>query len=80
MIKKYPFYLKSTVILFGLILFVYAIFNLKDVLICRICWLKKIRGNESFVYIAVLGSFLHRGQKDDLYFSPTLFELSNRSS
>jgi len=32
-IKKYPFYLKSTVILFGLVLFVYAIFNLKTVLI-----------------------------------------------
>jgi predicted PurR-regulated permease PerM len=33
MIKQYPFYLKSTVILFGLILFVYAIFNLRDVLV-----------------------------------------------
>lgn len=33
MIKKYPFYLKSTVVLFGLILFVYALFNLKSILI-----------------------------------------------
>jgi predicted PurR-regulated permease PerM len=31
--KKYPFYLKSTVILFGLVLFTYAIFNLRDILI-----------------------------------------------
>ena len=30
---KYPFYLKSTVILFGLTLFVYAIFQLKEILI-----------------------------------------------
>lgn len=33
MIKKYPFYLKSTVVLFGLILFVYVIFNLQSILI-----------------------------------------------
>ena len=33
MIKKYPFYFKSTVILFGLILFAYAIFNLKSILV-----------------------------------------------
>lgn len=33
MIKKYPFYLKSTVILFGLTLFVYALFNMKEVLV-----------------------------------------------
>lgn len=33
MIKKYPFYLKSTVILFGLILFVYIIFILKSILV-----------------------------------------------
>lgn len=33
MIKKYPFYLKSTVVLFGLILFVYVVFNLKSILI-----------------------------------------------
>jgi predicted PurR-regulated permease PerM len=32
-IKQYPFYLKSTVILFGLILFVYAIFNLRGILV-----------------------------------------------
>jgi predicted PurR-regulated permease PerM len=30
---KYPFYLKSTIILFGLILLVYTIFNLKEILI-----------------------------------------------
>ncbi|HEY4148305.1 MAG TPA: AI-2E family transporter, partial [Chitinophagaceae bacterium] len=33
MLRKYPFYLKATVILFGLILLVYALFNLKDVLV-----------------------------------------------
>lgn len=31
--RKYPFYLKSTVILFGLILFVYTIFYLREILI-----------------------------------------------
>jgi predicted PurR-regulated permease PerM len=31
--KKYPFYLRTTVILLGLTLFVYALFNLADVLI-----------------------------------------------
>ena len=31
-IKQYPFYLKATVILFGLILFVYALFNLESIL------------------------------------------------
>src|SRR5579859_6232795 len=30
--KKYPFYLRSTVILFGLILFAYALANLRDIL------------------------------------------------
>src|SRR5215210_2941400 len=30
--KQYPFYLKSTVILFGIILFVYAIFTLQGIL------------------------------------------------
>ena len=33
MIKKYPLYLKCTVILFGLVLFVYSIFTIKAVLI-----------------------------------------------
>jgi predicted PurR-regulated permease PerM len=33
MIKKYPFYLKSTVVLFGLILFVFMLFNLKAILV-----------------------------------------------
>jgi predicted PurR-regulated permease PerM len=33
MIKKYPFYLKSTVVLFGLILLVYMLFNLKAILV-----------------------------------------------
>ena len=33
MLKKYPFYLKSTVILFGLVLFVYAFANLKDIFV-----------------------------------------------
>jgi predicted PurR-regulated permease PerM len=33
MLKKYPFYLKSTVILFGLILFVYALSNLRGILV-----------------------------------------------
>jgi predicted PurR-regulated permease PerM len=32
-VKQYPFYLKSTVILFGIILFVYSIFTLQGVLI-----------------------------------------------
>jgi len=33
MLRKYPFYLKSTVVLFGITLFVYAISNLKEILI-----------------------------------------------
>jgi predicted PurR-regulated permease PerM len=33
MIKKYPFYLKATVILFGIVLFVYILFNLRDILV-----------------------------------------------
>ena len=33
MLKKYPFYIKSTTILFGLTLLVYALFNLKEILI-----------------------------------------------
>jgi predicted PurR-regulated permease PerM len=33
MLKKHPFYFKSTVILFGLVLFVYILFNLGDVLV-----------------------------------------------
>jgi predicted PurR-regulated permease PerM len=33
MLKKYPFYLKSTVILFGLVLFVYILFNLGEILV-----------------------------------------------
>lgn len=33
MLRKYPFYFKSTVILFGITLFVYAISNLKQILI-----------------------------------------------
>ena len=33
MLKTYPFYLKTTVVFFGLILFVYALFNLKSILI-----------------------------------------------
>jgi len=33
MLRKYPFYFKSTVILFGITLFVYAIANLKEILI-----------------------------------------------
>jgi predicted PurR-regulated permease PerM len=32
-LKKYPFYLKGTVILFGLVLFVYILFTLKGVLV-----------------------------------------------
>ena len=32
-LKKYPFYLRSTVILFGLILFTYALANLRAILI-----------------------------------------------
>ncbi len=31
-VKQYPFYLKSTVIIFGLVLICYALFNLKDIL------------------------------------------------
>lgn len=31
--KQYPFYIKSTVILFGLILVVFALFNLRDILV-----------------------------------------------
>ena len=33
MLKKYPFYIKSTAILFGLTLLVYALFNLKEIFI-----------------------------------------------
>jgi predicted PurR-regulated permease PerM len=33
MLKKYPFYFKSTVILFGLVLLVYALFALKDIFV-----------------------------------------------
>ena len=33
MLKTYPFYLKTTVIFFGLILFVYTMFNLKSILV-----------------------------------------------
>jgi len=33
MIKKYPFYIRSTVILFGLVLCTYALFNLRDILV-----------------------------------------------
>lgn len=33
MLKKYPFYFKSTVILFGLTLFVFALFNMKTILV-----------------------------------------------
>jgi predicted PurR-regulated permease PerM len=33
MLKKHPFYLKSTVILFGLVLFVYILFNLREFLV-----------------------------------------------
>jgi predicted PurR-regulated permease PerM len=33
MLKKYPFYLKSTVILFGLVLFVYILLNLGDIFV-----------------------------------------------
>ena len=32
-VKQYPFYLKATVILFGVILLVYVLFNLQDILI-----------------------------------------------
>ncbi|HEX9512955.1 MAG TPA: AI-2E family transporter [Puia sp.] len=32
-LKKYPFYLRSTVILFGLILFTYALVNLRAILV-----------------------------------------------
>lgn len=32
-VKQYPFYLKSTVILFGLILLTYALMNLRDILV-----------------------------------------------
>jgi predicted PurR-regulated permease PerM len=33
MLKKYPFYLKTTVILFGLILLVYVLYNLREIMI-----------------------------------------------
>jgi len=33
MIKKYPFYIKSTIILLGLILLVYILFNLREILV-----------------------------------------------
>jgi predicted PurR-regulated permease PerM len=33
MIKKYPFYFRTTVILFGLVLFVYILFFLRDILV-----------------------------------------------
>lgn len=33
MLKKYPFYIKSTVVLFGLTLLVYALINLRDILV-----------------------------------------------
>ena len=33
MIRKYPFYIRSTVILFGLVLFVYILLNLKTILV-----------------------------------------------
>src|SRR5258708_4775408 len=33
MLKKYPFYLRATVILFGLILCSYALSNLRDILV-----------------------------------------------
>ena len=33
MLKKYPFYIKSTVVLFGLTLLVYALFTLQDILV-----------------------------------------------
>jgi predicted PurR-regulated permease PerM len=33
MLKQYPFYLKATVILLGLILFVYVLLNLRDILV-----------------------------------------------
>jgi predicted PurR-regulated permease PerM len=33
MLKKYPFYFRSTVILFGLVVFVYALFHLGDILV-----------------------------------------------
>src|ERR1017187_10702799 len=33
MIKNYPFYFKSTVILLGLILLVYALFNLREIMV-----------------------------------------------
>lgn len=33
MIKKYPFYMKITVILFGLVLFTFILYNLRDVLV-----------------------------------------------
>ncbi len=33
MVKQYPFYFKATVILFGLILLVYVLFNLQDIMI-----------------------------------------------
>jgi len=33
MLKKYPFYLKSTLILFGLVLLMYALYNLKQIFV-----------------------------------------------
>ena len=33
MLKQYPFYFKCTIILLGLILFVYVIFNLREILV-----------------------------------------------
>jgi predicted PurR-regulated permease PerM len=33
MLKKYPFYLRSTVILFGLVLLTYILFNLRDIFV-----------------------------------------------
>jgi predicted PurR-regulated permease PerM len=33
MLKKYPFYIRSTIILFGLVLFVYSIFTLETILV-----------------------------------------------
>ena len=32
-IKQYPFYLKATVVLFGIILFVYCLYYLQDILV-----------------------------------------------
>jgi predicted PurR-regulated permease PerM len=33
MMKKYPFYLRSTIIMFGLVLLVYILFNLREILV-----------------------------------------------